>query len=129
MVLANSAWSFEMGHDYNTLRHSLILKGLTDSQSLPVLARSGDDPGSEYFVVLKKELRLLFDLIGSTQMLDRELCAALFGLGHTAFLHFEAARQNGRMFRDSLFDQDLLQIEAAVSSIFEGVWIEVISES
>lgn len=102
---------------------SLIDKGLLSENSLPVLARMAEDPGEKYFIELKDELKRLFELMEGENNIDRKLAAALFGLSHIAYTNYEAAIHHGKKFRDTLIDPDMIDIEMAVDSIFNGEWI------
>ena len=112
-------------NDYEKLRLILIEKGYSGENSLPVQARSSEDPGADYFVQLKSELKQLFDLLEGEEKIDRILAAALFGLSHVSYTNYEAAIHHGVKFRDTLIDPDLIEIEMAVESIFSGEWIEL----
>lgn len=107
------------------LKSSIIEKGYRGSDALPVLARGASDPGEEYFRNLQSELKQLFDDIEDDETIDRELACALFGLGHIAYVNYEAAINHGVEFRDTLMDPDMIDVEMAVDSIFSGEWIEL----
>ncbi|TWT79637.1 hypothetical protein CA13_10410 [Planctomycetes bacterium CA13] len=109
--------------EFERLRTKLIDQGLTGGDSLPVLARSAEDPGQQYFAELKLDLKRLFDLLGDSRTIDRELAAALFGIGHHAYVNYEASINHGREFRDTLIDPDLIDLEMAVDSIFTCEWV------
>lgn len=107
------------------LQKSIIDKGYLGENSLPLMARMGEDPGPEYFATLKIQLRELFTCLENKTAIDRELANALFGLAHTAQVHYQAAIDHGKTFRDDLMDPDLLEIEMMVESIFSGEWLEL----
>lgn len=107
------------------LQKIIINKAYLDEKALPVMARMGEDPGPEYFAALKQELRELFDLLKSETKINRELASALFGLAHSAQVHYQAAINYGREFREDLMDPDMLEVEILVESIFSGEWNEL----
>ncbi len=108
--------------EFERLRSRIIERGLAGERSLPVFARNAEDPGQEYFAELKLDLKQLFECLGESRTIDRELAAALFGIGHHSYVNFEAAIHHGREFRETLIDPDLIDLEMAVDSIFTGEW-------
>ena len=109
--------------DFDRLREKLIDRGLTGEHSLPVMARGSEDPGEGYFAEMKEDLKALFDALGDSKTIDRTLAAALYGIGHHAYVNFEASIHHGRKYRETLVDPDLIDLEMAVDSIFTGEWV------
>lgn len=110
------------------IKKSIIDKGYISENSLPVLSRMGEDPGKDYFEILKNELRELFRLLEGAQQIDRELACGLFGLAHIAQINYQAAIEHGKIFRDDLMDPDIIEIDMMVDSIFSGEWNELFDE-
>ena len=105
------------------LRQKIVDAGLGE-KGLPVMAHSGEDPGHEYFMDLTRALRTLLDHLKGQAHLDRELSCALYALGCHVDRQYQAAVGCGMTFRDDLFDPDILNLEAAVESIFADERIE-----
>lgn len=110
------------------LKKSLVDKGYASENSLPVMARMGEDPGNDYFENIKNELRELFDLLEGSLQIDRELACGLFGIAHIASVNYQAAIGHGATFRDDLMDPDMLEVEMMVDSIFSGEWNELFDD-
>jgi len=101
-----------------------IVDAVWGKKGLPVMAHSGEDPGHEYFMDLTRALRTLLDHLKGQAHLDRELSCALYALGCHVDRQYQAAVGCGMTFRDDLFDPDILNLEAAVESIFADERIE-----
>ncbi len=101
---------------------SIIERSLGEN-GLPVLARMGEDPGQHYFSSLIKDLKQLCQQMKDQPSLSKELCYALYCLGRYPYVEYTNALRYGKSFREDLFDPQIIELEMAVESVFNGEWM------
>lgn len=110
--------------DYETAWHLLISQGIpteSDTEALLVRLRQGQPPIPGQVTSLLLALKVVFEALRDTDILERELVHALYSLARESREQFEAGRRAGANW-PPLLDEDLARIEIAVRSIFSGSW-------
>lgn len=112
--------------DYETARQLLIEQGKPQPahpDALLCRLRQGQPPIPGLVTTLLLALKVVFEALRGSDLLERELVDALHCLATASRQHYETGRFQGVEW-PPLLDEDLTRIALAVRSIFAGVWQE-----
>ncbi len=112
--------------DYKTARSFLIDQGTAletkkNSDAFLMRLKQGQPPIPGQVTSILLALKILFEGLQESPMLDRQLISALHLLSVESLLQFEAGLRRGVSW-PPLLKEDLSRIAIAVKNIFSGVW-------
>ncbi|MEG3956413.1 Dethiobiotin synthetase [Microcoleus sp. herbarium2] len=112
--------------DYKTARSFLIDQGTAletkkNPDAFLMRLKQGQPPVPGQVTSILLALKILFEGLQDSPMLDRQLISALHLLSVEGLQQFEAGRSKGVSW-PPLLKEDLNRIAIAVKNIFSGVW-------
>lgn len=110
--------------DYETARYFLISQGnpdASDTEAFLVRLKQGIPPVPGQVTSLLLSLKVVFEALRETDILERDLVFALYCLANDSRYFFSTGQQTGVDW-PPLLNEDLRRIASAVKSIFAGTW-------
>lgn len=110
--------------DYETARNLLVLQGnpdASDTEALLIRLKQGRPPVPGQVTTLLLALKIVFEALRETDILERQLVYALHRLAIDSRQQFEIGQAQGVEW-PPLLSEDLTRIGQAVRSIFSGRW-------
>ena len=101
---------------------NLVLREGHGEDGLAVCVRMLEDPGAERMRRLLVALRVIFDGVHGQPAIDRRLAGALYYFSACVFQPV-TSQVRSHTWRDEFIATEVVQLEAAVESIFSGVWV------
>lgn len=112
--------------DYETARQVLIRQGkppVSDTDALLIRLRQGQSPIPGQVTTLLLALKVAFEALKDSDVLERNLVDALHTLASESQQLYEVGQQQGIDW-PPLLKEDLMRIQWAVKSIFAASWLE-----
>ncbi|HVF90490.1 MAG TPA: hypothetical protein VNH22_10515 [Blastocatellia bacterium] len=101
-----------------------ISEARPDGDSLLLIVRNGEDPGTERMRQLVSALKTIFHSLNGQAELARSLAAALYTLGSDVPLTISSLASQGHSWRKGFMEVEVYDLLMVVQSIFEDKWLE-----